>query len=122
MNVLLIEGDDDLVRRLRKLLEPTGVRLSVAVDGLAGVEAAHAERPDLVLVNTDLPRLTGLEAVRIIKAVRTLADIPVVMMTAKADPATIKEAVDVGVADFLLKSGLEDGTAAQRILDRLRRR
>jgi len=120
MNVLLIDGDDDLVRRLRHLLEPQGVRVIVAADGLTGVEAAHAERPDLILIDSDLARLSGLEAVRIIKAVRSLAEIPVVMMTAAADPETIKEAVDVGVVDFLLKPSLRDGSGAERILKRLR--
>jgi len=120
MNVLLIDADTDLTGRIRLLLEPAGVRVIVAEDGLAGVEKAHAERPALILVNSELRRLTGVEAVRIIKAVPRLAEIPVIMMTAQADPETIREAVEVGAVDFILKSALREANAAERILKRLR--
>lgn len=121
MKVLMMDADEDLIRVVRGLLEPIGGQLVTASDGVKGIEAAHAERPDLILVDLHLSRVTGLDAVRILKAPRSLAEVPVIVMTDRADPEIVKEAADVGASDCLLKSALKGSPGPERLLRWIRK-
>lgn len=120
MKVLLIEGRQERAGRIRNLLQPIGVRLIESGDGLAGLGAAEVHEPDLILVDSDLPRMTGLDTVRVLKAMPKLAGVPIVMLAASPDPATIREAVDAEVEDLVLVSDLQGPDAARRLLKRVR--
>lgn len=98
-HILIVEPDGDgrdaLARRLRGL----GHRVSEAGDGLAGVACARAETPDLVLVGARLPRLSGPEAVRRLRADPATAGMPVLMLVPCGDGAALAEGVRAGAAD-----------------------
>lgn len=115
MRVLV--ADDHLLFRdgLVSLLEAAGFDVVGQVgDGQAAVEAALRLRPDLVLMDITMPKMTGLEALRLIK--RKLPETQVVVLTVSEDDADLFEAVGSGAEGYLLKnltaaefSGMLDG-------------
>ena len=82
--ILVVEDHEDNRRILRDLLSATGYEMIEAEDGAQGVAAAKAERPDLILMDIQLPVLDGYEATRKIKADPALADIPIIVVTSYA--------------------------------------
>ena len=82
--ILVVEDQEDNRRILRDLLASAGYTTMEAEDGEAGVAAAMAERPDLILMDIQLPGLDGYEATRRIKADPALGAIPVIVVTSYA--------------------------------------
>ena len=116
--ILLIEDNEDVVRFLLRLLEPLGAEVVAAADGEAARRASKTRPPDLMLVDLVLPGMSGLDAVRAIKKDDPrLAATPVVVLTAHPSPDNIREAVDLGVVDFLMKPAF----LSEAGLDRIRR-
>lgn len=82
---ILIADDDPGVRELlREMVEGLGYEAVTVPDGMAALNAIAAERPDLILMDLQLPDMTGYEATRGLKANSDTASIPVVAMTAQA--------------------------------------
>jgi two-component system, cell cycle response regulator DivK len=82
--ILVVEDQDDNRRIIRDLLTSVGYEMIEAMDGAAGVELAARERPDLILMDIQLPMLDGYEATRRLKADPELRAIPVVVVTSYA--------------------------------------
>jgi two-component system cell cycle response regulator DivK len=93
--ILVVEDTEDNRQIMRDLLTSAGYEILEAHDGAAGVDAARQHRPDLILMDMQMPLLDGYEATRRIKAVPELSAIPVVAVTSYAlagDEAKTKEA------------------------------
>jgi two-component system, cell cycle response regulator DivK len=82
--ILVVEDQEDNRRIIRDLLTSVGYELIEAHDGEAGVRLAAAERPDLILMDIQLPVLDGYEATRQIKADPLLRSIPLIVVTSYA--------------------------------------
>lgn len=82
--VLVVEDTEDNRQIVRDLLEAAGFELIEAVDGAAGVEAAKRERPDIILMDMQLPIMDGYTATRVIKADPVLKHIPIIAVTSYA--------------------------------------
>jgi two-component system cell cycle response regulator DivK len=82
--ILVVEDHEDNRRILRDLLASAGYATLEAEDGAAGVAAATAEKPDLILMDIQLPVMDGYEATRRIKADPALHAIPVIVITSYA--------------------------------------
>lgn len=114
--ILLIEDNDEVVRFLVRLLEPLGAVLVAAPDGDAARKASKRTPPDLMIVDLVLPDMGGLDAVRAIKKDDPrLASTPVVVLTAHPSPDNIREAVDLGVVDYLVKPTFLSEAGLERI-------
>ena len=101
---VLIVDDAPLNRKLiRTLLEMRNIRVIDAQDAEQALELVRAERPDLVLMDIQLPGLNGLEATRILKADPNTADIPVVILSAGSIPGDDPQMRDAGCAGLILK-------------------
>jgi len=101
---ILIVDDDEQVRALMQaLLHGLGYRTQVAEDGAEALEMVAASPPDLVLMDVTMPRLSGVEAVRRLKASETTRIIPIIMVTGLHDMDTKVKALEAGVDDFLGK-------------------
>lgn len=103
MKTVLIVEDVELNRELLAQLLADDHRLVFAADGVAALERAAAERPDLILMDLSLPRLDGWEATRRLKADRALSHIPVIVLTAHAMSGDEERARACGCEDFLTK-------------------
>ena len=93
--ILIIEDEEDNRAIMRDLLITAGYNLIEAVDGEEGVKLAQRERPDLILMDIQLPILDGYEATRRIRASAELKSIPIIAVTSYAlrgDDAKAREA------------------------------
>jgi DNA-binding response OmpR family regulator len=100
--ILIIDDDQDLRELLAEQLEAQGeFAVKLASTAKAGVEAARSGRPDLILLDVDLPDLNGREACRLMR----LADItaPVIMLTAAAEESDTIEGLESGADDYVTK-------------------
>jgi len=82
--VLVVEDQEDNRQILRDLLASAGLEMIEAGDGPAGLAAAGSERPDLILMDIQLPGMDGYEVTRRIKADPTLRAIPIIAVTSYA--------------------------------------
>ena len=82
--ILIIEDQEDNRTILRDLLSTAGYALIEAVDGHEGVKLARSERPDLILMDIQLPGLDGYEATRQIRATEELRSVPIIAVTSYA--------------------------------------
>jgi len=120
--VLVIEDDPDVARMLVTLLGRLDVEVLTAPDGLVGVALAASEKPHLILMDINMPRMNGLDAIRTIRGYTELANVPIIVLTAFANPENIREAVDVGADDFLIKANLLAGEGIDRVRQALETR
>ena len=98
--VLVIDDDPNVSEVVAAYLEREGCIVEVRTDGEAGLEAALADPPDLVVLDLMLPGLDGLEVCRRIQA---LAPVPVVMLTAKGDETDRIIGLELGADDYVSK-------------------
>jgi two-component system cell cycle response regulator DivK len=101
--VLYVEDNEYNRKIVRQLLSRTTYRLIEANDGEAGVAAAREQQPDLVLMDVQLPKMSGLEATRILKSDATTAHIPIVVITSFALSGDDQKAMDAGASSYLAK-------------------
>jgi CheY-like chemotaxis protein len=104
--VLIVEDDAQIVTGTKLRLESAGYETCSAADGDAGVIAAHEEHPDLVLMDVSMPRLNGLDALARLRADRSTAGIPVVMLSASMPDQ--RRALDAGARFFVRKPYTSD--------------
>jgi len=96
--------DNELNRKLiRDLLRRTSYRLIEAPDGEAGVAIAREQHPDLILMDVQLPKVSGIEATRRLRAERATADIPIIAITSFALSGDEQRAKDAGASGYLAK-------------------
>ena len=103
--ILVVEDDEHIADLLRFMLERQGYRVEAYVEGRAArafIEGGNP-CPKLVLLDVMLPFFDGFELVSIIRSQPGWADVPVVMLTAKAMEADIVRALDAGANDYIVK-------------------
>jgi CheY-like chemotaxis protein len=98
--ILLVEDNEMNQDMLTRRLQRRGHEVVVAGDGARGVELAHAERPDLVLMDMSLPVLDGWEASRRIKSSSDTSSIPIIALTAHAMAGDREKALEAGCDDY----------------------
>ena len=101
--ILLVDDNAENRRFLSRRLERRGFEVLVAHDGAAAVEMAKAEKPDLVLMDMNMPKVDGWEATRQIKAAPESAATPVIGLTAHALEGDRDRAIEAGCADYHTK-------------------
>ena len=101
--ILVVEDQPDNMRILRDLLTSVGYEMIEAEDGEDGVRAAVAERPDLILMDIQLPLLDGYEATRRIKADPALKHIPIIVVTSYALSGDDAKARSAGCDAYVAK-------------------
>jgi two-component system cell cycle response regulator DivK len=101
--ILVVEDQEDLRSILRDLLTGSGYHVAEAADGKAGVAKAHAERPDLILMDIQLPVLDGYEATRQIKADPNLKAIPIIAVSSYAMKGDEEKARAAGCDHYVTK-------------------
>jgi two-component system cell cycle response regulator DivK len=101
--ILVVEDTDDNRRIIRDLLTAAGYALIEAIDGAEGVALARKERPDLVLMDIQLPEMDGYEATRQIRAIPELATVPIIAVTSYALSGDDAKARAAGCDDYVAK-------------------
>ena len=102
---ILIVDDDPTIRKLiaTTLEDVSGYRLQEASNGAEAVERAVAERPEIVFLDVDMPRVNGIEACRRLRSEPSTADATIVMLTGDSDDDAERHARAAGADLFLTK-------------------
>ena len=98
--ILLVEDNEMNRDMLSRRLARRGFEVTIAVDGGEGVEKAHSESPDLILMDMSLPVIDGWEATRSLKAEPNTQGIPIIALTAHAMSDDREKALAAGCDDY----------------------
>lgn len=118
--ILIVEDEAPLVTMLRYNLERQGFRVDEATDGQEAITKIAESRPDLVLLDWMLPAMSGIEVCRQIRRRPGTRDLPVIMVTARAEEADSVRGLNTGADDYITKPFTIDNLLA-RIRALLRR-
>jgi len=103
LSILIVEDEREIRDLLVHYLRKEGFRPLVARDGEEGFSMARSERPDLILLDILLPKMDGLELLRVIRADREIARTPIAMLTAKGDETDRVVGLELGADDYIPK-------------------
>ncbi len=107
--ILIVDDERSIVKVIRKQLEIAGYEVAVSLDGEDGLAKAQAWRPDVIILDVMLPRVNGYEVCATLKADQDLRQIPILMLTARAQPPDREQGLRSGADIFLTKPfDLED--------------
>ncbi len=101
--ILVIEDEEHVRTLLSRILEKDGYEVRVAKDGLDGLRTLEVFRPDLILADVMMPNLDGLTFTKALKNRRETRVIPVIFVTAKSDPLSMIEGINVGAKFYITK-------------------
>ena len=120
--VLVIEDEADVLELVRYHLTKAGFRVVVARDGKSGLAEARTAKPDVIILDLMLPEMRGEDVCRELKSGESTSAVPVIMLTAKAQPEERVAGFELGADDYVAKpfSPRELVLRVQAVLRRLR--
>jgi DNA-binding response OmpR family regulator len=98
--ILVVEDDRNLLDTLKYNLHKEGYEVVTAVDGAEALEVARTEKPDLIILDLMLPKMSGFEVCRILRKEMT---VPILMLTAKAEETDKIVGLEIGADDYMTK-------------------
>jgi DNA-binding response OmpR family regulator len=101
--ILIVEDNSRFAEILAVLLNEAGYETSLAKNSGRGISKALTERPDLILTDLNLPDMTAVEAITILKKIPFTSGIPIVVLTAETARQLKTKALKAGAAEYLLK-------------------
>jgi CheY-like chemotaxis protein len=102
--LILVVDDDEFQRKLvARLLEDSPYRLAFADGGVEALNLLRKNSPDLILMDVMMPGLDGIETTRRLRALPQFAHVPVIMVTGKTQGTTVRDSVQAGATDYLVK-------------------
>ena len=114
----LVVDDSATVRETqKKALEKEGFVVDTAVDGADGWNSVRLCDYDIVITDMDMPRLSGVELVKKIRAGAQCADMPVMVVSYKDRAEDRQNAMDAGATDYMTKAAFQDGSFMKRVLE-----
>ncbi len=118
--VLIVDDEHDFRAICAHVLERGGYDTVTAEDGTAGLAAFSDRKPDLVVLDGNLPDLDGIEVCRRLRTLPGGAKVPVLMCTVRSAVVTIQDGLDAGVTDYVLKP-FEMDDLLERVADALKK-
>lgn len=113
--VLVVEDSPTQAMHVHGLLEEQGVNVVLAGDGPEGLALAQRVRPDLVILDMQLPGMNGLEVCSELKGAPDTADIPVILFTRHDDPQLISMGLQSGIVDYIPKDVFADAVLVETL-------
>ena len=101
--ILVVDDERHIVRLVEVNLTRAGYEILTAYDGVEALEKVKADKPDMIVLDVMMPRMDGFEVLKRLQADAGTQDIPVIMLTAKAQDADIFRGWSSGVSSYLTK-------------------
>jgi two-component system alkaline phosphatase synthesis response regulator PhoP len=101
--ILVVDDDHEVVRLMRAYLEQAGYEVLIAYDGETAVHSLRRDNPDLMLLDIMLPDKDGWDITRTVRGDSSLADIPIIMLTARVDTIDKIVGLELGADDYVTK-------------------
>ncbi len=102
--ILLVEDDSFLAGMYVTKLELEGYRVALASDGEQAVLLAQKEKPQLILLDIIIPKKSGFDVLKEVKAIPATKDIPVILLTNLGQKEDVKRGLELGATDYLIKA------------------
>jgi DNA-binding response OmpR family regulator len=102
-HILVLEDDPWVQTLLKKQLTSHGFKVTIAADGLDGLMKLESLHPDLMICDVMMPNLDGMEFVKAVKSNSETQKIPVIFLTAKSDPRSMIDGINVGARFYVTK-------------------
>lgn len=102
--ILIVEDEPEMLKLLKKRLEANHFHCLTADNPVDGLKLVVRSKPDLILLDLMLPKISGFGFLRIVKGNPNVAGIPVVVLTALEDEEIAREAMDLGAVGYLTKA------------------
>jgi DNA-binding response OmpR family regulator len=103
LTVLVIDDDPVILELLRVNFEIEGFDVICATDGVEGLKRAQTDRPDAVISDIMMPRRDGLQLLADLKSDPSTQDLPVILLSAKAQKIEVQQGLDMGADDYITK-------------------
>jgi len=104
MRILIVDDHEPMRKIFKNILRKVGFEdMEEAVDGRDALQKLREKKFDIVLLDWNMPGLTGADVLREMKKDENLKDIPVIMVTAETSKEKVIEAIQLGVADYIVK-------------------
>ena len=103
VKILIVDDEPDLASTVEYRLKFANYQVVTASNGQEGLKQAESEKPDLILLDTNMPVMNGHEMLERLRADGSLKHIPVIMLTARCEPQDIAAASAHGVTDYVTK-------------------
>lgn len=116
--IITVDDDRELLKMLARLLEMEGYRATGISDSRAAADIIMETKPDLIILDIVMPGLSGFQ---IIETVRRHSDVPIIMLTARGEVTSLKDALAAGADDYVIKP-FHCSELMARIAAKLRRR
>ncbi len=100
MKILVVDDEKEIVKLLRAYLEQAGYKVAVAYDGQEALHVYRHEKPDLVVLDLNLPRMDGLDVCR---TIHRESDTPIIMLTARVEETDRLIGLELGADDYVVK-------------------
>ncbi len=113
--VLLIEDDESVARYYSMLFEARGYKVSIATDGVQGVDMATRIRPGLILLDVMMPRQNGMMVLQTLCATPATEDTPIVILSNFTEPTLIQRALQLGAIEYVVKTQVKAEALANAV-------
>ncbi|MFH1238934.1 MAG: response regulator transcription factor, partial [bacterium] len=101
--ILVVDDEASVVKLIRFLLEKHGFEIYIAYDGQESVEVAEQVLPDLIIMDIMMPKMDGIEAMKILKKKDSTKDIPMIVLSALGQEGEVATGLESGAMDYLVK-------------------
>lgn len=120
--ILIVEDDKSLREMYQLRLSINGYDVIEAKDGEEGLDMAIKERPDLIMLDIMMPKMSGMDVLDIIKSTPETKNIPVILLTALNEDSVRSKGLVYGAEDYLVKSQTMPGKVVEKIEEVLARK
>jgi DNA-binding response OmpR family regulator len=117
--IAIIEDDPVISQMYRMKFEADGFDVQLANNGKRGVELVKVFSPDLILLDLQMPEMTGVEALTVIRKSESSKDTPVIILTNMGEEESPKELRTLGVHSYIVKANLTPRQVVQRVKEAL---
>ena len=106
ISIAIIEDDQTIAQMYRMKFESEGFKIDVAADGSSGIKMVSAQMPDLILLDLQMPEMSGTEALKHIRKLPGGQNVPVIILTNLGQQEAPKDLAALGIESYIIKADL----------------
>jgi len=118
--ILLVEDEDVVINILEKKLIEEGYEVSVARNGVEGLEKMKKVNPDLILLDIVMPKMNGFEVMEEMQSDPELKKIPIIIISNSGQPVELDRAIKLGAKDWLIKTNFDPREVISKIVKQIK--
>ena len=99
-HIMVVDDEKEILRLLKRTLEPEGYDVATVNGGVSALLLMEERQPDLVILDIMMP---GLDGFRVLELIRQRSNVPVIMLTARGEVTTVRDALVLGADDYMRK-------------------